>query len=257
MSDEDILVDRDGAIATVTMHRPRKLNALTPAMYENLIAVFTRLREDDSVKVVILAGAGRSFCAGSDISALNQLHHSHLPVEAESAIANFPKPVIAAIRGDCLGGGCQLATAADIRLATDDAHFGIPPAKLGIVYPLSATRRLISLIGPAGTKYLIYTGDRINATRALHLGLVDELIMPGLLDERARQLAGTIASRSQLTLQATKEIVDAHTDGVLTEDLVDGWVKEATHGPDLPEGMDAFASRRTPRFSWTHPAFTD
>lgn len=253
MNDSEILVDRDGAIATVTMNRPHKLNSLSPGMYEHLITAFRRLSEDDSIRVVILTGAGRSFCAGSDIASLTDLHHSHLPVRAEQTIASFPKPVIAAIRGNCLGGGCQLATAADIRLAADDSHFGIPPAKLGIVYPLSATRRLISLIGPAGTKYLIYTGDRINATRALHLGLVDELVMPGLLWERAQQLAVTIASRSQLTLQATKQIVDAHTEDTLTEELVSSWVREAACGPDLPEGMAAFAARRPPSFTWTHP----
>ncbi|MDO4716720.1 MAG: enoyl-CoA hydratase/isomerase family protein [Propionibacteriaceae bacterium] len=253
MNDSEILVDRDGAIATVTMNRPHKLNSLSPSMYEHLITAFRRLSDDDSVRVVILTGAGRSFCAGSDIASLTDLHHSHLPVRAEQTIASFPKPVIAAIRGNCLGGGCQLATAADIRLAADDSHFGIPPAKLGIVYPLSATRRLISLIGPAGTKYLIYTGDRINATRALHLGLVDELVMPGLLWERAQQLAVTIASRSQLTLQATKQIVDAHTEDTLTEELVSSWVREAACGPDLPEGMAAFAARRPPSFTWTHP----
>lgn len=251
MSAGDILLARDEAVATVTLARPTKLNSLTPAMYRRLISVFDELAADESVRVVILTGAGRSFCAGSDISYLNDLHHSHLPVEAETAIATFPKPVIAAIRGDCLGGGCQLATAADIRLASDDAHFGVPPAKLGIVYPLSATKRLLSLIGPAGTKYLIYTGDRINATRALHMGLVDELIMPGLLMERAHQLALTIASRSQLTLQATKEIIDAETNATLTTDLVDRWVGEASASPDLPEGMAAFAARRSPHFTWT------
>ena len=254
MTTDHILVNAMGHVTTVTLNRPEKLTSLTPQMYETLIAVFERLADDPDVRVVILTGAGANFCSGSDIGALDEIHHSHLPVAAEKAIAAFPKPVIAAIRGNCLGGGCQLATAADIRLSTDDAYFGVPPAKLGIVYPLSATKRLISLIGSAGTKYLIYTGDRINATRALHLGLVDELIMPGLLEERSQQLATTIANRSQLTLQATKEIVNAETDGTLTPDLVMDWVRRAAEGPDLPEGMAAFAARRRPEFTWSRNA---
>jgi len=248
-----VSVQTDHHIVVVTLSRPDKLNALNTSMYDQLITIMTGLAQDDDVRVVIVTGAGANFCAGSDIAQLDQLHHTDWPVRAETALTDFAKPVIAAIAGNCLGGGLQLAAACDVRLAADTARFAVPPAKLGIVYPLSATRRLMSLIGPSATKYLIYSGDAVNATRALHMGLVDELVPPDLLHDRARHLAETIARRSQLTLQATKQIVDDIVNDRLDEATVAAWVDEAAHGPDLPEGMSAFAARRTPQFTWTHP----
>ncbi len=247
----DIGVDQ--GVATLTINNPGKHNSMTPAMYRRIPAALEELAADGSVRALLLQGAGEQFSAGSDIGSLDQLHRGELPVAAELAVAAFPKPVIAAVRGFCFGGGLQLATACDIRIAADTAVFAAPPAKLGIVYPLSATRRLMSLIGPSATKYLIFSADRVNATRALHMGLIEEVVSPDLLDARARHVAATIAGRSQLTIQATKDIVDGLVDGTLDESLVDAWVSRAETGPDLAEGMSAFAERRPPRFTWSGP----
>ncbi|HSN43012.1 MAG TPA: enoyl-CoA hydratase/isomerase family protein [Propionibacteriaceae bacterium] len=238
-------------IATLTLSNPTKRNSLTVEMWEAIPRLLNDLATNDEVRVVILRGRGDVFSAGSDITNLTYLHNSDLPGLAENALATFPKPVVAVIAGHCMGGGCQLATACDFRVAGEGADFAVPPAKLGIVYPLSATRRLVSLIGPSATKYLIFTGDRISATRALHMGLIDELVSPDLLLERGRNIAATIARRSQLTLQATKEIVDAIADDHPADELVDGWVDQAHHGPDLAEGMSSFSQRRQAQFTWT------
>jgi len=238
-------------IATLTLSNPTKRNSLTVEMWKAIPRLLDELRNDPEVRVVILRGQGDMFSAGSDISNLTYLHNSDLPGLAEEALANFPKPVVAVVAGHCMGGGCQLATACDFRVAGEGADFAVPPAKLGIVYPLSATKRLVSLIGPSATKYLIYTGDRISASRALHMGLIDEIVSPDLLQDRGRHIAATIARRSQLTLQATKEIVRAIVDDVASDSLVDAWVERAHHGPDLVEGMSSFAARRPANFRWT------
>lgn len=143
-------------------------------MWRGLVTTFKELDADASVRVVLLTGVGEHFCSGADITALTDHHKSGEVVEAEEAIASCRKPVIAVIQGYCLGGGLLLAVACDLRIASTDSRYGLPPAKLGIVYPEAATRRFVSLVGPASTKDLIYTGDRIEAARALHIGLVDD-----------------------------------------------------------------------------------
>ncbi|GAB3623789.1 enoyl-CoA hydratase/isomerase family protein [Mariniluteicoccus endophyticus] len=242
----------DGHTAVVTIDNPAKRNAITVGMWEDFVPLMARLTEDDAVKVVVLTGAGENFSAGSDIAALDQLGDARLPVAAEAAVAECPKPVIAAIRGFCLGGGCEIATACDLRITGDDARFSVPPANLGIIYPLSATERLVNLIGPAATKHLMFTGEPIGAARALHIGLVDEVVAPDTALDRALHVADRIASRSQLTVQASKEVVDGLAGGRPdVADVAAGWLRRANHGPDLAEGRAAFLERRTPDFSWT------
>ncbi|GAB3702778.1 enoyl-CoA hydratase/isomerase family protein [Mariniluteicoccus flavus] len=241
-----------GHTAIVTIDNAPKRNAISVAMWESFPPLFARITEDDAVKVVVLTGAGAHFSAGSDIAELDQLGDARLPVAAEASIADCPKPVIAAITGFCLGGGCEVATACDLRIAGDDARFSVPPANLGIIYPLSATQRLVHLIGPAATKLLTFTGEPIGAARALHIGLVDEVVAPDTVLDRALHVADRIASRSQLTVQATKEIVDgitAHRPDVAA--LAGDWLRRANSGPDLAEGRTAFLDRRDPAFTWT------
>ncbi len=247
----DVLVDHVGHVTVVTLVHPGRHNALTVRMWRLLPTVFEALTADTSVRVVILTGDGPSFCAGSDINDLADHHASDLPSTAETAIATCPKPVIAAVAGHCLGGGLQLAAASDLRIAADGSSYGVPPARLGIVYPLTATRRLLSMVGPAAAKYLIFTGDRIDAARALHMGLVDEVVPAASLRDRAMTVAEQIAGLSQLTIQATKQIVDSLVDGTLTDDVVTEWVGRASAGPDVHEGVASFLERRRPRFTWS------
>nr|BFE80892.1 hypothetical protein GCM10020093_034930 [Planobispora longispora] len=146
------------------------------------------------------------------------------------------------IEGFCVGGGCQLALACDLRLAAADARFAITPARLGLVYPRSSTRRLVEHVGPSAAKLLLYSADQIDAGHALRIGLVDEVLPPGALADRVYGLARTMASRSQLTLTASKEIVDGHAD----EARFRQWQKESA--AELAEGVSAFLERPPPRF---------
>lgn len=238
-------------IAVVTINNPAKHNALTLDMWQAFPSTFERLGAEPGVRVIIVNGEGRHFCSGSDISSLDLLDDGALPVAAELAIAHCPKPVIAAINGVCLGGGCELACACDLRVCGDESRFSVPPANLGVIYPLPATRRLVSLIGPAATKYLMYTGEPITATRALHIGLVDEVVASDVVFDRALHLAERIASRSQLTLQATKQIVDTINDDPGGLDaLAAQWIARAADSDDLAEGKAAFLERRPPNFTW-------
>lgn len=244
-----LLVGTDDGVATVTVHHPAKRNAMTTAMWRELPAVLKRLADDDGVRVLVLTGSGDTFCAGADISTLRESAHGaqELAVAAEEALADFPKPTLAAVRGYCVGGGCQLAAACDLRFAAEGSFFGITPAKLGIVYPASATQRLTRLVGPATAKYLLFSAELIDAERALRTGLVDEVLPAGELEARTREFAGVLASRSLLTQAAAKEF----TAGPVSPERVAHWAEQARTADDTAEGVAAFLERRAPRFTWS------
>ncbi len=244
-------------VGTITIDRPAKRNAMSADMWRALPAVLDDLAGNPSVRAVVLTGAGGNFCAGADIAELSDIHRdddSHLSTVAERALAAFPKPTLAAIEGYCVGGGCQLAAACDLRFATEDARFGIPPAKLGIVYPAGATTRLVRLVGPSAAKYLLYSADLIGAEHALRVGLVDEVVPAGGLRERVAEFTGTLASRSLLVQEATKEIVDAIAAGGPAEDATRRWLEEMAASGEVQEGITAFLERRAPKFPWTGPS---
>lgn len=236
--------------ALVTITNPRKRNAMTPDMWRAWPEVMARATEDAHVRAVVIAGASGTFCAGADISQLDSIHDTELPTVAHHAIAGCPKPTIAAIEGSCVGGGVQVAAACDIRVAGLSSRFGVTPANLGIIYPDVPLRRLVELLGPANTKYLIFTADLIASERARHIGLVDEILDDTVVLDRALHLADELAQRSQLTIQATKDIVDRLVSGTLTDARVAAWAEQVALSPDSEEGMAAFAARRKPRFTW-------
>ncbi|MFF7333136.1 enoyl-CoA hydratase-related protein [Streptomyces sp. NPDC008150] len=239
------------SVATVVVHRPDKRNAMTAAMWRALPPLLDTLAADPGVRALVLTGEGDTFCAGADISTLrgSPAEAQRLAVAAEEALAAFPRPTLAAVRGHCVGGGAQLAAACDLRFAAGDALFGVTPAKLGIVYPASSTRRLVSLVGPAAAKYLLFSGELIDAERALRTGLVDEVLPGGAeLDARVAEFTAVLASRSQLTQAAAKEFANGRTD------RDDHWARLADGNADTAEGVDAFLERRRPRFTWRTPA---
>lgn len=235
------------SVATVVIRRPAKRNAMTTAMWRALPPLLDALARDREVRALVLTGAGGTFCAGADISTLqgSPEEAQALAVAAEEALAAFPKPTLAAVRGHCVGGGAQLAAACDLRLAEEGAVFGVTPAKLGVVYPASSTRRLVSLVGPATAKYLLFTGELIDTGRALATGLVDEVLPEGELDKRVADLTRVLASRSQLTQAAAKEFAGGRTD----RDAY--WTAQARGSGDTAEGVAAFLGRRQPHFTWS------
>ena len=237
------------SVATVVIHHPAKRNAMTAAMWAALPPLLDTLAADPAVRALVLTGEGGTFCAGADISTLQGAPEEAqaLAVRAEEALAAFPKPTLAVIRGHCVGGGAQLAAACDLRFAMEGALFGVTPAKLGIVYPASSTRRLVSLVGPATAKYLLFSGELIDAERALRTGLVDELLPQGELARRVGEFTRILASRSQLTQAAAKEYANGRTDRDAH------WSEQARAGGDTAEGVAAFLERRQPRFTWSVP----
>ncbi|MDH6212938.1 enoyl-CoA hydratase/isomerase family protein [Streptomyces pseudovenezuelae] len=237
------------SVATVVIHHPAKRNAMTAAMWAALPPLLDALAADPEVRALVLTGEGGTFCAGADISTLrgSPQEAQSLAVRAEEALAAFPKPTLAAIRGHCVGGGAQLAAACDLRFAKEGALFGVTPAKLGIVYAASSTRRLVSLVGPAAAKYLLFSGELIDTDRALRTGLVDEVLPAGELDKRVAEFTKVLAVRSRLTQAAAKEFANGLTDR-------DGyWAEQARGSGDTAEGVAAFLERRQPRFTWSVP----
>ena len=252
----------DGA-ATVVIDNPAKRNAMTASMWSALPALLERLAADTVVRVLVLTGAGDTFCAGADISSLRAPAArgdasspgdpdgtgspgapQALAVAAEEALAAFPRPTLAAVRGHCVGGGTQLAAACDLRFAEEGASFGVTPARLGIVYPASSTRRLVALAGPATTKHLLFSGELIDSARALRSGLVDEVLPTGGLDARVAAYVRTLTARSRLTQAAAKEFAAGRRDREAY------WAEQARSSGDTAEGVAAFLERRTPRFTW-------
>jgi enoyl-CoA hydratase/carnithine racemase len=249
-----VAVTVDGGVAQLVLSRPEKRNAVTFAMWAAIESEVSALAADPTVRVLVVRGAGDHFCAGADISELTNGpggEYARVNWAAEEALAAFPGPTIAMIRGNCVGGGVSIATACDLRIATDDSTFGITPAKLGIVYPANALERAVRLVGGSATKHLMFTGELIDATRALRIGLVDEVHEASALEERVEALVAVLLERSSLTQAATKAMVE--------EVLRDGRVKPATtrhfedemdRSGEVREGVAAFLAKRAPRWPW-------
>jgi len=249
-------VEIDDGIATLWLDRPAKRNAVTYDMWNGIAAHSERLAADDTVRLLVVRGVGDHFCAGADIASMSDVSggaYRRANEAAEAALARFPKPSIAVITGACVGGGTEIAVACDLRLADTTSRFGITPARLGIVYPASATARVVRLVGPSATKHLLFSAELIEADRALRIGLVDEVHDPGQLDDRLRQLSELIANeRSLLTQMASKEIVDALDADVGVDPSVEQrWGRAVAAAGDAAEGIAAFVERRTPNFTWT------
>jgi enoyl-CoA hydratase/carnithine racemase len=257
-SDQLIRLTRDGAIATIWLNRPDKRNAMSYAMWATLEELALRLGIDPEVRVVVLRGAGAHFCAGADITELNvprgagERSFSEVNLAAETALANLPKPTVAFIGGDCIGGGCAIAIDCDLRIATNDSRFGITPSKLGIVYPSASLERATHLLGPAVTKRMLFTGDLITADEARHIGLVDEILDAADGDRRLATLTGVLAARSLLTQAATKSMVaSVAAHGQVPPAVQSYWNDVAARAPDGAEGIAAFIEKREARFTWS------
>ncbi|MEU4804767.1 enoyl-CoA hydratase-related protein [Actinosynnema sp. NPDC023587] len=247
-------LDTAGPVATLTIDRPAKRNALSYAMWSALPGLLARVQAADDVRVLVVRG-GEHFSAGADIGEFSTLRSGadgaaryHEAVHGgERAIATLGKPTIAAITGFCIGGGCEVALACDLRIASDGARFGITPANLGIVYDLRSTKRLVDVVGPAWAKQILFSGEIIDAATALRIGLVNEVHAD--VDTRVKELSEVIASRAQVSVRGAKSIVERITDGQHEDDdAVRALYDEAVHSPEYAEGVAAFLEKRSPRF---------
>jgi len=253
---ESITVDREGAVAVLTIARPDKLNALNSTVHAEGVAALEELRGDDSVRVLVITGAGeRSFVAGADISEFE----GKTPVTQRDAfhekslfntIDSFPKPVIAMVNGFCLGGGNELAMACDIRMASETARFSQPEINLGIIPGGGGTQRLTNLIGEGRSMEMILTGDMIDAETAHRFGLVNHIFPAAELRAETMKLAEKIAEKAPIALQLAKEAVKFASRSNLDEGLrreVDLFAI-CFSTEDKQEGVSAFLEKRKPVF---------
>ena len=253
---ETILVEKRARLAVITFNRPEKMNALNSQVIAETIAALSELKRDETVRVVVLTGAGeKSFVAGADISEfagrtpLTQ-RKAMLAGSISAAIESFPKPVIAMINGFCLGGGNELAMGCDLRYASEKARFGQPEINLGIIPGDGGTQRLTRLVGETKAMELILTGDMINAQTALDLGLVNAIFPPEELEAKTMEIANKIAEKSPIALQAAKEAVKLASRSNLDEGLrreVDLFAL-CFSSEDKEEGVRAFLEKRKPVF---------
>jgi enoyl-CoA hydratase/carnithine racemase len=255
MSEEINITRRDG-IARVSLNRPSVKNAVTLAMWRELAEIFSRVAADRDLRAVILAGKGKDFSVGADISEFDKIRNDkqqsaeyEVAVDACSdAIAALGKPVVAAISGYCLGGGCHLALACDFRFADRSAILGIPAAKLSIVYGIHSVQRLSALVGVANAKRILYTGDRYPAEQAISMGLVDEIHDDVVL--AAEQFVERLAANAPLSIAGAKFMLNGLAMGAGALDVAAArrLIDAASDSEDFKEGRRAFAEKRAPRF---------
>lgn len=273
MTFESLSIERKGAVATLWLDRPEKLNALHRALWKSIPAAVASLDADPEVRVIVLAGRGKAFCAGIDLidhassmasggslsgkgdspvgKRLALLDDIRRYQDTCSAFANTNKPVVAAVQGACIGAGMDLITACDIRLAAADARFSVRETKIAMVADVGTLQRLPRVIGDGPARELVFTGCDIDAGRALAIGLVND-VLPDVatLHERAEALAEEIAANSPLAVQGSKQVLShARRREVAAElDYVALWNAAFLHSEDLGEAMNAFIQRRKPEF---------
>ena len=258
-ADGKILQDVTDGVGVVTFNNPGKRNAMSLDMWEGLGHALTDLRDDEDVRVVILVGAGdKAFVSGADISQFEKTRHNAAASEEYSRrsaaqralLADYPKPTISCIRGFCLGGGMQVAMLTDIRIASQDSQFGIPAAKLGIAYGYDGLRHLVSLVGPAWARLIMYTGMKIDSAEALRIGLVDRVMPNGELWDATLEIARTISGNAPLAIQAAKiTIAQVLKDPAARDmDAIKKIGSACMDSEDFREGRQAFMEKRKPKF---------
>lgn len=251
-----IKVEVEAGIALVTIERPEALNALNEAVLEGLDAAFSHLEKDAALRAVILTGSGKAFVAGADIKAMASLDAAGAQAFARrgqgvmDAIETFPRPVLAAVNGFALGGGCELALACDLRIASEKAKAGQPEVSLGVTPGFGGTQRLPRLVGRSRAKYLLFTGEVIDAAKALALGFFDEVVPAEELLPRCREIANLIAAKGPQAVSECKRLVDEGADLPLTQALA---LEAERFGScfttaDQKEGMAAFIEKRSAHF---------
>lgn len=252
-ADGKILLDVEDGVALLTFNNPEKRNAMSLDMWDGLAAALDAVEADAAVRVLVLTGAGdKAFVSGADISQFDrtradaeaQREYDRQTSAGRARLASFPLPVIARIRGFCLGGGLGIALAADLRIAAEDSVFGIPAARLGLAYGAEMVRQLVSVVGPAHARMLLYTGSRIPAREAERIGLVNKVVPDAEIADTVRDLARTIADNAPLSVRAAKLAV-AGTDAVATAAAI----AACFDSEDYREGRRAFAEKRAPRFT--------
>lgn len=262
MEDKLLLVEKKNNVCTLVLNRPEKQNSLSPELIDRFLQTLDALSNDADVRTVVIRGAGdKAFCAGYDIKSLPTRRGGNVkealktvsPVESLfQCILNYPFPVIAMINGVAFGAGCELAMCCDICIGADDIRMGMPPAKLGLVYPWTGLQRFIQTIGLKSTRELFFSGRFYEGKRLKKFGLVDYMVPRKKLEKVAYGLAEEIAGNAPLALKGTKRIINFllqsnrmnHEIQIEAESIIEA----AFNSKDLKEGQLAFLEKRKPKF---------
>lgn len=261
-SDQILTIREKSHIAEIVLNRPAKKNAITWEMWSSLPETIREIEDDDRIRVIIIRGASTDFSAGADISEFGSTRstpegtkrYEEITAAADASISNCVKPTIAAIEGNCIGGGLEIALSCDLRIAADSARFGITPAKIGLVYGFEATRQLVQTVGISFAKRLLFTAQFVGAEEGIAHNLADVLSSDGQARERALELASLIASRSQASVKGAKKMISRIANGTLVAGEIEERLSlDATSGPDFAEGVAAFLDKRAPDFTRLSP----
>lgn len=256
MADVDASVD--GHVATLTIRNPGKRNAIAPSVLPELVETIDELERDGDVRCLVVTGAGeKAFSSGFDLSELEgdafQEEYEAVYDEAVNRLARFEYPTVARINGDAIGGGFDVCTACDLRVAADHARFGVPTARVGLIYTERAIRQTLTAVGATNAKELLFTAELVDAERADAMGLLTDCVPASTLDDRVEELTETIAGNAPLSLAGSKRIVQSILDkralSPAEAELVERVRREAYESDDYDEGRAAIAEGREPSFS--------
>lgn len=252
-----IVAKKDGAVGWLVFNNPERRNAVSVEMWQAIPEVLADFAADPAIRVVVLAGAGdKAFASGADISqfekhradAEGQRRYEQLGDAAMTRLRELDKPTLAMIRGYCLGGGLNIAALCDLRIAADDARFGIPAGKMGLGYRAGAMKSLVDLVGAAFAREIMLTARQFSAAEALHMGLVHKVVPAGELASATRAYCDMIAANAPLTLRAAKRVIAEVTKASYDAAACGTWVKECFESEDYAEGRRAFMEKRKPVF---------
>ncbi|PPR76761.1 MAG: Short-chain-enoyl-CoA hydratase [Alphaproteobacteria bacterium MarineAlpha2_Bin1] len=259
MKKNSIFLEKNGNIGWIILNQPDKRNAISKNMWELLPELLETAKNDKDIKVVVLRGAGEKiFAAGADISEFQDIHskkdvsirYNQIILEAEIMLTNFPKPTIAMIYGACVGGGCGLALACDLRFGDKNSKFSIPPANLGLVYSLHGTKLLIEKVGPSVAKDMLFSARFVHWEEAQNIRLLDKVFEEKDLKVKTIEYCNALSNKSSYTINSTKKIIQMILNGQ-TEDnnITLDLFNAAFTGDDYIEGTKAFLEKRKPNFN--------
>ena len=255
-----LLMEKDGPIGWIIFNQPEKRNAVSQEMWEQMPEYVHDLASDDAIRVVVLRGAGdQAFVAGADISQFkdrrrnmsDEEEYRRISARGSESLTTLGKPLLAMIHGYCVGGGVSIAITADIRIASDDAHFGVPAARLGLGYHYHGMEKLMKLVGPAYTKEIFFTARTdFSAQDAWRMGLVNQVLPKAELESFTRDYAQRIARNAPLTIRSAKTTVEQllRPHGERDLALLDKLIADCFNSQDYQEGVKAFSEKRRPQF---------
>jgi len=258
-ADGKILAEIKDGVGRITFNQPEKRNAMSVTMWAGMGQALDIFEADASVRCIVLTGAGdKAFVSGADISQFDKLRsdadaqreYSRQTAGGRLKLASFPKPVIAEIRGFCMGGGLGIAMSCDIRIAAEGSQFGIPAAKLGIAYGFDMVRHLVDLVGPAHAHMILMTGERFGAEEAQRVGLINKVVAADALAGEVGRLTATLAINAPLSLYANKRTVQALLQDRTDRDMaaINAAMSACFDSADYQEGRRAFMEKRKPAF---------